>query len=305
LSSQASFAHPVWTFAPQSHDSTREIDFGLTVEEHWQGVGSFAVGVLSDHYRRQVRMPPAMVDTNQTSPVLLNLRMETDRNHGLIFYGSFVQGLEDSALAPVSASTRNEPPPATRTWQIDGGLRWAAAEKLQFVLGAFDIHKPYFNSDAANLYTQLGRVEHQGLETSLSFNDSGLTLLCGGVFIRPRVRREIAEPGATGDIPLGPVPLTLTVNIDYAPPQWGPWAASFQWNRLSTRVATTDNTSDLPSLATLGAGVRYHWMQLAHAWTVRLDASNLTDSRGLHVSDLELVLPEQGRRFALTLATDF
>ncbi|HEV7611889.1 MAG TPA: hypothetical protein VGO37_08450 [Steroidobacteraceae bacterium] len=84
-----------------------------------------------------------------------------------------------------------------------------------------------------------------------------------------------------------------------------PWAASLQWNLLSTRVATTDNTRDLPSLATLGAGVRYHWMQMAHPWTVRLDASNLADSRGLHVSDLDVVLPEQGRRFALTWATDF
>jgi iron complex outermembrane receptor protein len=250
-------------------------------------------------------MPPATVDTNQTSPVLLNLRMETDRSHGLVFYGSFVQGLEDSALAPVSANNRNEPPPATRTWQIDGGLRWAATEKLQFVLGAFDIHKPYFNSDVANVYTQLGRVEHRGLETSLSFNDSGLTLLGGGVFLRPRVQREIAEPGATGDVPLGPVPLTLTVNIDYAPPQWGPWAASMQWNRLSTRVATTNDATYLPSLATLGAGVRYHWMHLTHPWTVRLDGANLTDSRGLHLSSVDLVLPEQGRRIVLTLATDF
>jgi iron complex outermembrane receptor protein len=248
---------------------------------------------------------PATVDTNRTSPGLLNLRLESDRGRDLIFYGSFVQGLEDSALAPVSALNRNEPPPATRTWQADGGFRWAPSEKLQLVLGAFDIHKPYFNSDVANVYTRLGRVEHRGLETSLSYNDSGLTLLCGGVFLRPRVQREIAEPGATGNIPLGPVPLTLTVNIDYAPPRWGPWSASLQWNRLSARVATTDNATNLPSLATLGAGIRYHWMQLTHPWTVRLEGSNLTDSRGLHVSDLDLVLPEQGRRFVLTLATDF
>jgi hypothetical protein len=39
-------------------------------------------------------------------------------------------------------------------------------------------------------------------------------------------------------------------------------------------------------------------------WNLRLDAFNLTDARGLHVSDLEVVLPEQGRRFMLTLATD-
>ena len=160
------------------------------------------------------------------------------------------------------------------------------------------------DTNAENLYTQLGRVQYRGLETSLSYSKAGATLLVGGVLLRPTVDRTIAEPGATGNIPLGPVPLTSTVNIDYAPARWGPWAASMQWDRLSSRVATTDNASYLPPLATLGAGVRYHWKWLSRPWTVRLDGFNLTGAQGLHVSSLDLVLPEQGRRFALTLATD-
>ena len=300
----ARLAQPAGTFAPVSRDSTRQLGLGVTFEERWQGVGSFAVGVLNDHYRRTVVVPPGTVDTNRTSPWLLNLRFAIDHGRDLIFYGSFVQGLEDSAPAPVSANNRNEPPPATRTWQVDGGIRWTPATRLQLIFGAFDIHKPYFNIDADNVYTLLGRVQHRGLETSLSFNDDGLTVLVGGVLLQPRVDRAIPEPGATGNTPLGPVPLTLTANVDYAPPRWGPWAASLQWNRLSRRVATTDNGTYLPALATLGAGVRYHWTLRSHPWTVRLDGFNLTDARGLHVSSLDAVLPEQGRRFMLTLATD-
>src|ERR1700730_8223298 len=304
LTSQARFAQPVLAFEPSSSDSTRQLGFGLTFEERWQDVGSFAVGVLNDHYRRTVLLTPATVDTNRTSPWLLNLRLTIDQGRDLIFYGSFVQGLEDSALAPTSAKNRNEPPPAMRTWQVDGGIRWAPAARLQLILGAFDIHKPYFHADADNVYPLLGRRQHGGLETSLSFNDGGLTVLVGRVLLQPRVARTIPEPGATGNTPLGPVPLTLTANVDYAPPRWGPWAASLQWNRLSPRVATTDNGSYLPALATLQAGVRYHWTLRAHAWTARLEGFNLTDARGLHVSSLDVVLPEQGRRFALTLATD-
>jgi len=304
LGSQARFSPPPGTFTLPSRDTTRQLGLGLTFEEHRQGVGSFAVGVLNDHYRRTVRVPAGTVETNRTSPWLLNLRLEADHGRDLIFYGSYVQGLEDSALAPVSAKNRNEPPPATRTWQVDGGIRWAPAARLQLILGAFDIHKPYFNVGVGNVYTLLGRVQHRGLETSLSFNDGGLTLLVGGVLLRSRVDRALPEPGATGSTPLGPVPLTLTANVDYAPPRWGPWAASLQWNRLSPRVATTDNSTYLPELATLEAGVRYHSTLWSHPWTVRLDGFNLTDARGLHVSSLEVVLPEQGRRFMLTLATD-
>src|ERR1700730_2305763 len=109
LTSQARFAQPVLAFGPSSSDSTRQLDLGLTFEERWQGVGSFAVGVLNDHYRRNVVVSPAAVDTNYTAHSLLNLRSEVDPGRGLIFYSSFVQGLEDSALAPVSAAKRNEP----------------------------------------------------------------------------------------------------------------------------------------------------------------------------------------------------
>jgi hypothetical protein len=129
-------------------------------------------------------------------------------------------------------------------------------------------------------------------------------VLLGGVYLQPRVTRLIAEPVATGDVPLGPVPLTVTANVDYAPPRWGPWAASLQWNRLSSRVATTDDNVYLPSLSTLAAGVRCRWTLRSRPWTLRLDALNLADARGLHVSNLEVVLPEQRRRFMLTVATD-
>jgi iron complex outermembrane recepter protein len=304
LTDQARLAQPPLALGPSSRDSTRQLDLGVTFEDRWQGVGSFAVGVLNDHYRRSVLMPSSTVDTDRTDPWLLNLRLALEAGRNLIVYCSYVQGLEDSALAPVSADNRNEPPPATRTWQVDGGIRWAPFERLSVIFGAFDIHKPYFNVDAENVYTQLGRLQSRGLETSLSYSDGGLTLLLGGVFLQPRVTRVIPEPGATGDVPLGPVPLTVTANVDYAPPRWGPWAASLQWNRLSSRVATTDNSIYLPALATLSAGVRYHWTLRSRPWTVRLDGFNLTDARGLHVSALDVVLPEPRRRYMLTLATD-
>ncbi len=303
FTSQQQFPPPDLAFSAENHDSTRQLDVGVTFEELWQG-GSFALGVLNDHYRRTVRMPDGATDTDQTSPWLINMRLAVNAARDLIVYGSYVQGLEDSAVAPVSADNRNEPPPATRTWQVDGGLRYAPSARLQLILGAFEIHKPYFNTGDDNIYRQLGQLQYRGLETSLSYNDNGLTVLLGGVLLQPRVERTLSEPGATGDVPLGPVPLTLTANLDYAPPQWGPWGASLQWNRLSSRVATTSNADYLPALDTVTAGVRYHWVMRGRPWNLRFDAFNLTDAHGLHVTDLEVVLPEQGRRFMLTLATD-
>jgi hypothetical protein len=77
-----------------------------------------------------------------------------------------------------------------------------------------------------------------------------------------------------------------------------------QWNRLSSRYATIDDRQRLPLLATVAPGLRYQWNVRENSWTLRFDGFNLTNAQGLHVSALDLVVPEQGRRFALTLASD-
>src|SRR5208282_2367877 len=148
---------------------------------------SFAFGLLKDDYRRTAETPASAPAITHVVPWLVNSRFTVQEGERVIYYASYTQGLEDSALAPISAINRGEPPIAARTWQVDAGVRYTPAEKIQFILGAFDIHKPYVNLDAANFYGDIGRLRNEGLETSLSYSNSGLTLLGGGVYLRPRV----------------------------------------------------------------------------------------------------------------------
>lgn len=302
--SQAQFVPPAIALSPESHDHTHELDLGLTLEERWDGIGTAAVGVLRDGYRREVTSPSEPLAVIRTEPWLLNVRLNSERVHELAIYSGFVQGLEDSALAPVSAANRNEPPPATRSWQVDGGLRWTPRESLQALVGAFEIHKPYFNTGVNNIYRQLGLLDYRGLESSLSWNRDGLTLLAGGVYLKPHVHRTLVEPGATGETPIGPVPLTMSINLDWEPPRLSPWAGSLQWTRLSSRVETVDDSVYLPQFWTLNAGLRYRLKLNNSTCLIRLDGYNLTNARGLHLSSLELVVPEQIKRYMLTLAVD-
>jgi iron complex outermembrane recepter protein len=304
LQDQTQFAQPPILLTARSEDRVRQLDFGVTLDERWQDVGSAAIGVLKDDYQRSAEVPLSTPETFHTMPLLLNMRVALQAGRSLIFYGSYTQGLEDSALAPLIAINRGEPPAAGRTWQVDGGVRYAPDEKLRVIFGAFDIHKPYLNVDSDDVYRPLGRLHNEGLESSLSYINSGFTVLAGGVLIKPRVDLTVPQPGVIGSEPLGPVPLTLTANLDCAPPQWGAWAASLQWNRLSSRYATSDDRQRLPPLATLAAGVRYQWKLRENSWTLRFDAFNLTNAQGLHISALDFVIPEQGRRFSLTLAAD-
>jgi iron complex outermembrane receptor protein len=291
--------------AGASIDETRQIDIGAVYEERWKGVGSLGVGLLKSHYRRTIRTPTAAPESSLATPWLANLRFTVDPSAAVTLYGSYLQGLEDSALAPYWAMNDLQPPPATRTRQVDGGLRYAPADKLSLVFGAFEIQKVYFNVDATTLdYKALGTVRHRGLESSLAYGANGLTVIAGGVWLRPHVERAIEEPGATGLVPLGPVPLTLTLNLDYAPARWRPLAAAVQLSRLSARVSTLNNAQSLPPLSTVSAGLRYESKLHNHPFSVRLDAMNLTNAHGLHLSSVGQVTPEFGRRFMLTFSMD-
>ncbi len=291
------------TTAP-STDLTRQLDAGLLYEEQWTGHGSLGVGVLHSQYHRTLETPGQPDGGERASPWLPSAHFSLVPAPGLTLYASYVQGLEDSALAPLTAANRGEPPPASRSRQADLGMRLSPREAWSLLAGVFEIRKPYFNLDANNVYTDLGTILERGVESSLSVTGRGVTLVAGAVWLHPQVRRVIAEPGATGAVPLGPVPFTLNLNLDCAPPAWRPFAASLQLTRLSARVATSDDAVYLPALTTLAAGVRWAGHLHRTALTLRVDVDNLTNARGLHMSPLEQVTAELGRRLMVTLAAD-
>ncbi|MBV8341326.1 MAG: TonB-dependent receptor [Gammaproteobacteria bacterium] len=295
----------MWMTSAVGEDRTRQLDTGLQFEERWRSVGALGVGVLHSDYRRTVEQPGIAMETESVDTWLPSLRARFEATGTLTLYGSYLQGLEDSALAPSTAVNHGEPPPTTRSRQTDGGLRYAPNESTSIVFGAFEIEKSYFNLGTGNVYEALGTLRYRGLESSLTYADRGLTVVAGGVLLKPHVDRTLPEPGATGLVPLGPVPLVLNVNIDWAPASWHPWAASLQWKWLSSRVATTDDAYWLAPLGTLAAGVRYESKLREHPLSVRLEATNLTNTRGLHISTVEQVEPEPGRRFAIILAVDY
>lgn len=289
---------------PISIDETRQADVGVLYEDRWRGAGSVAIGLLRSGYRRTIVDPGTAPQTDSADPWLGSLRFTAVPAVGVTVYGSYVQGLEDAALAPTTAVNRGQPPAATRTHQTDGGVRWAPSGRLSVVVGAFEIDKEYLNLDVASVYRPLGTVRHRGLEASTTYTQEGLKLVAGGVLLRPQVARRIAEPAASGLIPLGPVPLTLTANIDYAPSRWRPWALSLGWNHLSARVVTGDDRYRLPPFSSLSAGVRYQAAFRRHPLVIRLDAENISGARGMRLTPLEQIMPDLGRRIMLSTAID-
>ncbi len=298
------FPPPVLEFSAQSLDQVRQVGVGASYNERWKGVGSLSLGVLETQYRRTLDIPGSPGRTERTSQVLPTASFTIDAGKHTKVYASYTRGLEDSANAPTSAVNRGEPVPATPTWQVDGGLRVAPRHDLELLLGVFKVHKTYFNVDAAGRYRPLGDISSRGVEASATLSAlDGLTVVSGLVLLRPEVNQTSAL-GGSGTVPVGPVPRTINVNVDYAPARWGRWAAALQWTSLSSRVVTNNDQFELPPLSTLNVGVRYGLRLFNRPCSARLDVANVTDETGLTVSSLYLVFPVLRRNYTLTLTTD-
>jgi len=299
------FPPPLLAFSALSHDQVRQVGVGASYNERWKGVGTLSLGVLETEYRRTLEIPGSPGSAKRTSQVLPTASFTLDAGKHATAYASYTRGLEDSASAPISAVNRGEGVPATPTWQVDGGLRVVPRNDLELLLGVFKVHKTYFNVDAAGRYGPLGDISSRGVEGSATLSAlDGLKVVAGLVLLRPEVNQQTPALGGTGTVPVGPVPRTINVNVDYAPDRWGHWATSLQWTSLSSRVVTNNDQVELPPLSMLNVGVRYRVRLFNRPCSARLDVANVTDETGLTVSSLYLVVPVLRRNYTLTLATD-
>jgi iron complex outermembrane receptor protein len=299
------FPDPVPVFSAQSRDTVRQPGVGISYSERWKDRGSLTVGVLRTDYNRQLNAPGVPASSNKTDTTLPTVSGTVDVAKAATLYASYTRGLEDSLIAPAAAVNRGEPPPATPTWQVDGGVRANLREHLKLLVGGFEIHKTYFNLDTLDRYTQIGDINARGIESSATWTGPcGLTVVAGAVWLRPEVHQRVAVLGGTGRVPIGPVPRTINVNVDYAPHGNSGVGLSAQWKSLSSRVETSDDRYSLPPLATLNVGVRYMFKIFHRPSSVRLDIGNVTNAAGVMLSSDYLATSQLRRNYTATVASD-
>ncbi|HEV7431779.1 MAG TPA: hypothetical protein VGN77_01950 [Steroidobacteraceae bacterium] len=297
---------PSVNFTPGSLDRVRQYGLGVSVDELWAGRGSVGVGVQKVRYQRSIEAPDTPTATDKADPVLPTFRFTLRPSAKTLLYGSYTRGLEDSQLAPANAHNRGESPPATTTWQVDGGMRYTPRPGTQLLLGAFEVNKAYFNLDAVDVYTQLGQIRHRGLEASATINNGkGLVAVLGGVWLQAQVQGASVDAAAAKVTPLGSVPLVLNADFDYAPPSRKPWSLSCAWTGTSARPETTNDTMQLPAYSQLSIAVRYEFHVYGRPGEARFDAANVGNSDAMKIDSTGHVLSERGRSFALTLTADF
>lgn len=299
------FVEPDYVFGEQNLDNVRQLAGGLAYAGVWTGVGEVSLGLSTTDYRKRVRRVGAPADETQSEPLLYNGAVALDVADGLVAYAGYARGLEESGVAPQSATNRNEALPAILTSQRDAGIRWKVTDEVRLVAGVFDVRKPYFSRDASGLFTQLGKVRNRGVEVSLSGALTGrLRLVAGGVFLDPEVTGAGVLLGRVGQRPVGLPRRKLDVNLDWTTAMPGV-SLDARITHQSARPATTLNTVFLPARTLVDIGGRYRFKLGGSNATLRVTVTNLFDVRGYDLFGSGTYDLIKGRVLGAYLVADF
>lgn len=253
---------PSIVLGPEDMSNIRQLTLGLQYSLTSRAGDTLNVAAQKVNYRKTTDFfDNGRADVlSRDSPLLFSANGSIGVLPGLTLYGGYVQGLEESALAPDIATNRNEAPPALRTRQMDAGLRYAITPKLAVIVGAFDIQKPYYGLDAANLFTNLGTVSNRGFELSIAGSLApGLTVVAGGILVDPKISGPQVNSGEIGPRPIGSFKQRAILNLDWRPPNLDALSVDLALERVSGEMANRLNTFKTDGRFNANVGARYRF----------------------------------------------
>jgi len=275
---------PDFVFGEQTRDRTRQWTGGVAYDGRWRNVGEIGFSLQKTDYRKRLQKPGLPLATAEDKPWLYNATAAAHLAPGLVAFGSFTRGLEESGVAPSNALNRNELLPAIRTTQGDLGLRYALWPEMKLVATVFDLRKPYFNFDAGNRYAQLGDVQNRGLEVSLAGRlGPRLNMVAGAVLSRPRATGEGVRLGRVGERPVGMSRRSAELNLDWRTPWLEGLSLDMTVSHTGAITATVDNRAALPARTLASLAGRYRFTLLERPASLRVSVSNLFDTFGLEL----------------------
>ena len=291
-------------FTQKSHDHVEQTTVGFAYDGRWRNVGEISFGISKARFRKETDVPGDAAAITRSSPLLYNATAAADLTKSIIVYAGYARGLEENGVAPDSAANRKQPLPAILTQQKDAGIRFHVTRSIKAAAGVFDLTKPYFGFDSANVYRQVGTVESKGAEFSISGSVTPrLDVVAGGMLLNPKVTASSAM-GNIGSKPVGLPTHLLIANANWKSPLEGLELDVALQHRGRT-PATTDNLVFLPPRARVDLGSHYRFRLARRSATFRLQLVNLFNNEGWGLAGSGVYTGNSGRYVQGYLTVDF
>jgi len=292
-------------FTDESRDRVQQTTVGLAYDGRWKNVGEISFGLSKAHFRKETAVPGDALAVTRSSPWLYNATAAANLSRSITVYAGYARGLEESGIAPDSAANRKQPLPAIITEQKDTGVRFAVTKDVKAVVGVFDLSRPYFSFDSANVYKQVGTVRSRGAEFSVSGSVTPrLDVVAGGMFLKPRV----TAAAAMGDVGSRPVNLPthlLILNANWKTPFARGLELDLGVSQRGRAPATTDNLVFVPARARVDLGTHYRFKIDRRSATFRVQAVNIFNNTGWGIAGPGVYTTNAGRFVQAYLTVDF
>jgi iron complex outermembrane receptor protein len=219
-------------------------------------------------------------------------------------FGSWVTGLEESGVAPNTATNAFDVLPPVEAEQFELGLRQAVTSDLTFIGAVFDVSKPTPGFRADGSYGLVGQVRHRGVEGSLAGRiGEGTNVVLGAVYFDPRVSGPLVDAGIVGDTSSGISNLVLNGSVEQQ--LSAGWSVDAQFTYWGERWADTANTFKTPAVPQLSIGARRRFEIAGRPAQFRALASNVTNANGYWASSSGILWPVGERTVRAMLTMTF
>lgn len=270
---------PTFAYSMRTDDRTELWSVGSAYHVDWRGLVELEMGLQEEHYRKNVASPGLPDSAIADHPLRAYGNSAVALTRSLTLYAGYTQGLEDSGVAPNAAQNRGAVLPASRTWQVESGLRYHATPRLNVIAGVYELQKPYFNLDTSNTDRNLGVQRARGGELSISGQqiahfDINAGILYAKVSI---IGSDLAAEGV-GPIAIGQPRLQYVVNVNYTVPQWPALSLDLSATHFGAEPASVDNRIYSPAVTQLNIGGRYRFTLLGKNSTLRVQVQNAPNS---------------------------
>lgn len=267
---------PSFTYSARTNDRTEWWSVGSAYHVAWRQRAEFELGIQEENYRETV-VAPGLPDSHVSTRLP---RVYSNAAYALApqwtLYAGYTQGLENSGAAPNSASNGGAVLPASRTWQIDTGIRYVVTPRFKIIAGFFELQKPYFNVDINNVDRELGAQRAKGVELSVAgelfkYLHLNIGALDGKVSISgPNLAAE-----KVGAVAIGQPLLTYVANANYTFP-WLPAASlDVSATHFGTAPASVDNGVYSPAVTRVDLGGRYKFNAFGKPSSLRVQIQNV------------------------------
>ena len=239
----------------------------------------------------------------------------------LSVYGTYIEGLEATPLAPANATNYGEHLPASDSTQREAGIKLEPRPGLLVQAAYFDIERGSAFLNGANVYVLDGRARHRGWEGSLT----GEVTPNWSVYVTGQSidAKQIsgADTVITTDPTTGVVTVVPTVvgrKIENTPEQTFSFATEYRFSRgrpgfsvngaayyVSERAVNPFNQAFIPGYTLFDLGAAYTRVLGGRETTFRLIAQNVADTRYFSATGVNVVAQGPPRTVKFAVRTTF